>query len=58
MSVTYAMNMTSPFRKEKDLLGEAMVPAAAYYGIQTHRATQNFDLSGVPLSHFPQLVRA
>ncbi|MFC3152765.1 aspartate ammonia-lyase [Litoribrevibacter euphylliae] len=58
MSTTYAMNMTSPFRKEKDLLGEAQVPGEAYYGIQTHRATQNFDLSGVPLSHFPQLVRA
>lgn len=45
-------------RSEKDLLGSAEIPADAYYGIQTWRACQNFDLSGVPLSHFPQLVRA
>ncbi|MBY4675711.1 aspartate ammonia-lyase [Marinobacterium arenosum] len=45
-------------RREKDLLGEAELPADLYYGIQTWRACQNFDLSGVPLHHFPQLVRA
>ncbi|MEH6825808.1 MAG: aspartate ammonia-lyase [Motiliproteus sp.] len=45
-------------RREKDLLGEAWVPTEAYYGIQTQRARDNFDLSGIPLSHFPQLVDA
>jgi len=45
-------------RREKDLLGEAWVPAKAYYGIQTQRARDNFDLSGIPLNHFPQLVQA
>ncbi|MBR9869066.1 MAG: aspartate ammonia-lyase [Oceanospirillales bacterium] len=45
-------------RKEKDLLGEAFVPADAYFGIQTQRAQRNFDLSGIPLHHFPQLVEA
>ena len=45
-------------RREKDLLGEAWVPAAAYFGIQTQRARDNFDLSGIPLNHFPQLVQA
>ncbi|MGH1487526.1 MAG: aspartate ammonia-lyase [Cellvibrionaceae bacterium] len=46
------------FRLEKDLLGAAAIPKDAYYGIQTWRATQNFKLTGVPLHHFPKLVRA
>lgn len=45
-------------RREKDLLGEARVPYDAYFGVQTQRACDNFDLSGVPLNHFPQLVNA
>ena len=45
-------------RKEKDLLGELSVPQDAYYGIQTRRACQNFDLSGIPIKHFPELVNA
>ena len=45
-------------RIEKDLLGEANIPKNAYYGIQTWRATQNFKLSGVPLRHYPKLIRA
>ncbi len=45
-------------RREKDLLGEASVPAEVFYGIQTQRACDNFDLSGISLNHFPQLVTA
>ncbi|UTW12796.1 aspartate ammonia-lyase [Marinobacterium rhizophilum] len=45
-------------RREKDLLGEAWVPKSAYYGIQTQRAQENFDLSGIKLSLFPQLIKA
>ncbi|MGK0250380.1 MAG: aspartate ammonia-lyase [Oleispira sp.] len=52
------MTQTISTRIEKDLLGEAFIPTTAYYGIQTWRAQQNFDLSGVTLQHFPQLVRA
>ncbi|MGH1486539.1 MAG: aspartate ammonia-lyase [Cellvibrionaceae bacterium] len=48
----------SDTRIEKDLLGEAAIPSNAYYGIQTWRAAQNFKLTGVPLHHFPKLVRA
>ncbi|WKE67482.1 aspartate ammonia-lyase [Gallaecimonas kandeliae] len=29
---------------------------AAYYGVQTQRALDNFQLTGVPLSHFPKLI--
>jgi aspartate ammonia-lyase len=32
---------------EKDSLGELSVPEAAYYGIQTVRASQNFPISGL-----------
>src|SRR5258706_4711592 len=35
------------FRKEKDSLGELQVPAAAYYGVQTQRAVDNFSISGL-----------
>lgn len=44
------------FRTEKDLLGSLDVPSDAYYGIQTLRAINNFQLTGVPLSHFAHLV--
>ncbi|HPW56988.1 MAG: aspartate ammonia-lyase [Thermoanaerobaculaceae bacterium] len=45
-------------RHEHDLLGDREVPADALYGIQTLRGVENFPLTGVPLSHFPALVRA
>lgn len=45
-------------RIEKDLLGEQAVPATALYGIQTQRAQQNFNITGVPICHFPELVKA
>ncbi|GLR29488.1 aspartate ammonia-lyase [Psychrobacter pacificensis] len=45
-------------RIEKDLLGEQAVPATALYGIQTQRAAQNFDITGMPISHFPDLIKA
>ncbi|WP_286239256.1 aspartate ammonia-lyase [Neptuniibacter halophilus] len=52
------VNTQNAGRFEKDLLGEARVPAEAYYGIQTQRACANFDLSGVRLYHFPALIKA
>ena len=45
-------------RTEKDLLGEKQVPADAYYGVQTARALENFQLSGVPINHYPGFVEA
>ncbi len=45
-------------RTEHDLLGERQVPANAYYGIQTQRALENFNLTGVPICHFPELIIA
>ncbi len=38
---------SSKFRVEKDSLGERKIPAAAYYGVQTDRAIENFQISGL-----------
>ncbi|HEX6047419.1 MAG TPA: aspartate ammonia-lyase, partial [Pyrinomonadaceae bacterium] len=45
-------------RTEKDLLGEKQIPADAYYGVQTSRALENFNLSGVLINHYPGFVEA
>ena len=45
-------------RREHDLLGEADVPMSAYWGIHSQRAVENFPITGVPVGHFPELVRA
>ncbi|MFC1580767.1 class II fumarate hydratase [Thermodesulfobacteriota bacterium] len=36
-------------REEKDTMGTVMVPEDAYYGAQTQRAVENFDISGLTL---------
>jgi aspartate ammonia-lyase len=53
-SVTFAQQT----RTEKDLLGEKQIPANAYYGIQTARALENFQVSGVKTNFYPDYVRA
>jgi aspartate ammonia-lyase len=45
-------------RLEHDLLGDGAVPADAYWGIHSQRAVANFPITGVPIGHFPNLVRA
>ena len=45
-------------RTEHDLLGDKEVPADAYYGVQTARALENFQLSGVAINHYPGFVEA
>ena len=45
-------------RVEKDLLGEKQIPAAAYYGVQTARALENFQISGIQINHYPGFVEA
>lgn len=52
------MNTSNEFRTERDLLGEKNIPAKAYYGVQTARAMENFHISGVPISQYPDLIRA
>jgi aspartate ammonia-lyase len=45
-------------RIEKDLLGPREIPAEAYWGIHTLRALENFPVTGVPISTYPELVKA
>ncbi|MBN9445538.1 MAG: aspartate ammonia-lyase, partial [Bosea sp.] len=45
-------------RRDHDLLGEIDVPADAYWGVHTLRAVGNFPITGVPVGHFPEFVRA
>ena len=49
---------TGPTRAEKDLLGEKQIPMTAYYGVQTARALENFQISGIPINHYPGFVQA
>ena len=53
-----SLNAQEKFRTERDLLGEKQVPADAYYGIQTARALENFQISGVEINHYPGFVEA
>ena len=50
--------MTGATRTEHDLLGEREIPAAAYWGIHTLRAVENFPISGVKIGASTDLVRA
>lgn len=45
-------------RTEHDLLGDREVPSEYYYGIQTMRALENFAITGISLTHFPDLIEA
>ena len=45
-------------RTEHDLLGNREVPTDAYYGVHTLRAVENFAVTGIPISHYPDLIRA
>src|SRR5277367_2416608 len=51
-------NAQEKLRTERDLLGEKQVPADAYYGVQTARALENFQISGVEINHYPGFVEA
>ena len=46
------------YRVESDSLGERQVPAEAYYGVQTVRAMENFQVTSIPISHYNRLIQA
>ena len=46
------------YRNEHDLLGDAPVPAAAYWGIHTLRAVENYPITGKAIGSYAELVRA
>ena len=45
-------------RTEHDLLGYREVPSDVLYGIQTLRALENFNITGVKLSFFPLFAKS
>lgn len=58
LSLSGSVYAQGQYRVEKDLLGEKQVPADAYYGVQTLRALENFQISGTPINHYPGFVEA
>ena len=52
------MNIKINTRVEKDLLGYKEIPAHCYYGVQTLRALENFNLSPNKLNQFPVFINA
>ena len=46
------------FRVESDLIGELKVPADAYYGVQTQRALENYQISTTKMLHYPEYIIA
>ncbi len=58
-----AINITTQYesgktRVEHDLLGNRDVPYEYYYGVQTLRALENFNISGITLNFFPDFVKS
>jgi len=45
-------------RTEHDFLGEKEIPNECYYGVQTLRAKENFNITGITLSSEPLLIKA
>src|SRR6187399_3478450 len=62
LSISFTLGTINSFgqgtRTEKDLLGEKQIPNTAYYGVQTARALENFQVSGVKTNFYPDYVRA
>lgn len=44
--------------KERDCIGEMEIPEDLYYGIQSERARNNFDISGTTINDLPDFVQA
>ncbi len=45
-------------RIEHDLIGDLEIPEASLWGIHTARALSNFPISGVPIGHYRNLIKA
>ncbi|WP_105385099.1 aspartate ammonia-lyase [Neorhizobium alkalisoli] len=45
-------------RIEADLIGPLSIPAGVLYGVHTRRAELNFDVSGMRLKDYPELVQS
>jgi aspartate ammonia-lyase len=45
-------------RKEHDFIGEKEIPNDVYYGVQTARALENFNITGIRMFHHPPFIQA
>ncbi|NJB68507.1 aspartate ammonia-lyase [Desulfobaculum xiamenense] len=45
-------------RIEHDFLGEKEIPANIYYGVQTLRAVENFNITGCSINSCPEMIEA
>ncbi|KAJ3790432.1 fumarate hydratase [Lentinula aff. detonsa] len=52
------MSTTQQFRTERDTFGELQVPSDRYWGAQTQRSLQNFDIGGPTERLPPPLIKA
>ncbi|MGA1933361.1 aspartate ammonia-lyase [Arcobacter sp. YIC-464] len=50
--------MEENYRIEKDFLGEKKIDVHSYYGIQTLRAKENFDITKTSISLFPNFIKS
>ena len=50
--------MTRRMRTEHDSIGEMAIPAEADSGIHTARAVENFPITGITLSNFPEFIES
>ncbi len=46
------------YRTEHDFLGEKQIPDTAYYGVQTLRAVENFNITGITMAKEPLFIQA
>lgn len=45
------------FRQETDLIGTKDIPSDALYGVQSLRGFENFHISGIKMTHFPNFIK-
>lgn len=54
----HTMKTNETYRVESDLLGELQVPNNAYYGVQTQRAINTYNISKTKMSNYPDFIIA
>ena len=55
---TTETSLSGKTRTENDLIGDMDVPIECYYGVQTARAMENFQISRSKLYFYPELISA
>jgi aspartate ammonia-lyase len=56
--MTTSIASSAKTRVEHDFLGEREISNEYYYGVQTLRAMENFNITGIPISKEPLLIKA